>query len=195
MRSCLCKAGRLGLLTTPYQQQKTSSGLATEAEPPSTGITPGLSPTSETTFNPIPCYGGTFSGCTAFASAPAAIQTACTTAATAPYGGSGTQLGQLALASLANFGCYAQGDGVLTPPAYGTTGNASKGFFIGPVYYNVDFSVAKLWKVKERYTAQFRVEFFNFFNRVDLTPTPTSVTPSSWIQRPIRLFLHYAGHW
>jgi hypothetical protein len=133
----------------------------------------------QTTFNPIPCYGGTFQGCTAFASAPAAIQTACTNAATAPYGGSGTQLGQLALASLANFGCYAQGDGVLTPPAYGTTGTASKGFFGGPVYYNLDFSVAKLWKVKERYTAQFRVEFFNFFNRVDLALTPTSVSPSS----------------
>jgi hypothetical protein len=51
--------------------------------------------------------------------------------------------------------------------------------FIGPTYYNVDFSVAKLWKVKERYTAQFRVEFFNFFNRVDLALTPTSVSPSS----------------
>jgi len=133
----------------------------------------------QTTFSPIPCYGGTFQGCAAFASAPAAIQTACTNAATAPYGGSGTQLGQLALASLANFGCYAQGNGVLTPPAYGTTGSASKGFFEGPVYYNVDFSVAKLWKVKERYTAQFRVEFFNFFNRVDLALTPTSVSPSS----------------
>jgi hypothetical protein len=131
------------------------------------------------TFNPIPCYGGTFQGCTAFASAPAAIQTACTNAATAPYGGSGTQLGQLALASLANFGCFTQSNGVLTPPAYGTLGNAAKGTFIGPTYYNVDFSVAKLWKVKERYTAQFRVEFFNFFNRVDLALTPTSVSPSS----------------
>jgi hypothetical protein len=109
----------------------------------------------QTTFNPIPCYGGTFQGCTAFASAPAAIQTACTNAATAPYGGSGSQLGQLALASLANFGCFTQGNGVLTPPAYGTLGNATKGTFIGPTYYNVDFSVAKLWKVKERYTAQF----------------------------------------
>ena len=133
----------------------------------------------KTTFNPIPCYGGTFQGCTAFASAPAAVQTACTNAAVAPYGGAGTQLGQLALASLANFGCYAQGDGVLTPPAFGTTGNTSKGFFKGPAYYNVDFSVAKLWKIKERYTAQFRVEFFNFFNRTDLTPSLTSATPSS----------------
>jgi len=133
----------------------------------------------KTTFSPIPCYGGTFQGCTAFASAPAAIQTACTNAAVAPYGGAGTQLGQLALASLANFGCYAQGGGVLTPPAFGTTGNTSKGFFYGPAYYNVDFSVGKLWRVKERYTAQFRVEFFNFFNQTNLSPSLTSATPSS----------------
>ncbi len=46
-------------------------------------------------------------------------------------------------------------------------GNASRGLFTGPRYYNVDFSVAKLWKFKERYSAQFRVEFFNLFNRAD----------------------------
>jgi len=133
----------------------------------------------KTTFNPIPCYGGTFQGCTSFASAPAAVQTACTNAATAPYGGSSTTLGQLALASMANFGCFTQNDGVLTPAAYGTDGNTAKGFFKGPAYKNVDFSVAKLWKVKERYSAQFRVEFFNFFNRVDLSPSLTSTSPSS----------------
>jgi hypothetical protein len=143
-------------------------------------------------FNPIPCYGGgsgpttTFAGCTPllFTTPNAnqgleAIRQSCVTAAAAPYGGAGTPLGQLAIASLANFGCFAQGNGVLTPPAYGTLGNATKGTFIGPTYYNVDFSVAKLWKVKERYTAQFRVEFFNFFNRVDLATAPTSFAPSS----------------
>ena len=31
----------------------------------------------------------------------------------------------------------------------------------------MDFSVAKLWTLKERYSAQFRVEFFNLFNRAD----------------------------
>ncbi len=128
---------------------------------------------------PIPCYGGSFSGCTAFASAPAAVQQACTTAATAPYGGASTQQGQLALASMANFGCYAQANGVLTPAAYGTLGNLGKGSFIGPVYYNIDMSLSKLWKIKERYTAQFRFETFNTFNRVDLTPTPTSTSPSA----------------
>ncbi len=31
----------------------------------------------------------------------------------------------------------------------------------------MDFSVAKIWTLKERYSAQFRVEFFNLFNRTD----------------------------
>ncbi len=64
--------------------------------------------------------------------------------------------------------CYAQGGGFLTPPAYGTSGNAGNGIFTGPgIYRNVDFSVAKIWTLKERYSAQFRVEFFNLFNRAD----------------------------
>jgi hypothetical protein len=123
----------------------------------------------------IPCF-GKLAGCTAFASAPAAVQAECNTAAQAPYTGN-AQLQQLALASLANEACYVQGGGILTPPAYGTLGNASRGLFTGPNYYNVDFSVAKLWKFKERYSAQFRVEFFNLFNRADFTnPSGTTST-------------------
>jgi len=60
-----------------------------------------------------------------------------------------------------------QNGGVLTPPAYGTLGDAGRGIFRGAPYYNVDFSVAKLWKFKERYSAQLRFEFFNLFNRAD----------------------------
>jgi hypothetical protein len=121
---------------------------------------------SNTGPNPIPCY-GSLGGCTPFASAPAAIQTACQNAATAPYGGATTTDGQLALAALANAACYMQDGGILTPPAYGTVGNASRGIFTGPNYTNVDFSVAKIWKFKERYSAQFRTEFFNLFNHAD----------------------------
>ena len=111
--------------------------------------------------NPIPCF-GVLKGCTA------GIPQACVTAAQAPYAGN-TQLQALALAALTNNGCYMQGGGILTPPAYGTIGNASRNLFRGPAYYNVDFSVSKLWTFKERYNAQFRVEFFNLFNRSDLT--------------------------
>ena len=60
-----------------------------------------------------------------------------------------------------------QNGGILTPPAFGTVGNAGRGIFTGPNFRNVDFSVAKIWKLKERYTAQFRFETFNLFNRTD----------------------------
>ena len=43
------------------------------------------------------------------------------------------------------------GRGVLTPPAYGTLGDAGRGIFRGQNYYNVDFSVSKIWKLRERY--------------------------------------------
>jgi hypothetical protein len=119
--------------------------------------------------NPIPCFNGVSGkekGCSTLAAAPAAIQSGCMNAAVAPYGSS-SQLQALAVAALANGTCYTQGGGYLTPPAYGTLGDAPAGLFTGPVYRNVDFSVAKLWKLKERYSAQFRAEFFNLFNRAD----------------------------
>lgn len=138
-------------------------------------------PTSAFTVNsanPIPCFGAV-KGCTPF---PTVLQTvngvantpvpqppaACVTAAQAPYAGNATLQG-LALAALvsANGACYMQNGGILTPPAFGTVGNASRGIFTGPNFRNVDFSFAKIWKLKERYSAQFRMEFFNLFNRTD----------------------------
>jgi len=116
---------------------------------------------------PIPCF-GTMAGCTAFASAPAATQAACQSAAQAPYAGN-AQLQSLALAALTTFGCYVQGGGILTPPAFGMIGNEGRDAFRSPAYYNVDLSVGKLWKFSERYSAQFRLEFFNLFNRADFT--------------------------
>jgi len=90
----------------------------------------------------------------------------CLVDALAPYGAN-AQLQGLARAALFNAGCLMSGSGVLTPPAYGTVGDAGHGFFLGPNYRNVDLSIAKLWRWKERFSAQFRAEFFNSFNRVD----------------------------
>jgi hypothetical protein len=109
----------------------------------------------------IPCF-GSMPGC------GAAIPQECVTAAQAPYAGN-TQLQGLALAALNSLGCYEQGGGILTPPAFGTVGNASRNIFRSPAYYNVDLSIAKEWKFKERLTVQFRAEFFNLFNRADFT--------------------------
>ncbi len=121
--------------------------------------------------NPIPCWTeGTVKGCTSgtLNAQAAAAWATCQTAAQAPYAGNATLQG-LALAALAsaNGACYMQNGGILTPPAFGTVGNAGRGIFTGPNFRNVDFSVSKIWKLKERYTAQFRFETFNLFNRTD----------------------------
>jgi hypothetical protein len=131
---------------------------------------------SNTGPNPIPCY-GTYGGCTPYTSASyaGAIQTACQNAAQSPYTGN-AQLQSLALAALANGACYIQNGGVLTPPAFGTVGNAGRGFFRGQPYRNVDISVSKIWKFKERYSAQFRLEFFNLFNHTDFAAPGTDPT-------------------
>lgn len=74
-------------------------------------------------------------------------------------------LGPLAVASLANNGCYAQGNSVLIPAAYGSYGTLQlRGPWRDNGYSNVDFSFTKTFKFKERFTAQFRGEFFNIFN-------------------------------
>jgi hypothetical protein len=68
------------------------------------------------------------------------------------------------MTSLLQFGCYAKGNSVMTPPALGTFGTMARNGFRDSGFKNVDFSVVKNWKFKERVTAQFRAEFFNVFN-------------------------------
>jgi Carboxypeptidase regulatory-like domain len=120
---------------------------------------------------PIPCF-GKLSGCTPYVGGTPPSE--CVSAAQAPYAGN-AQLQALALAALTNSACYEQSGGILTPPAYGTIGNASRGSFPGPSYYNVDFSIAKDWKVTERFGVQFRFETFNLLNRADFgVPTVTN---------------------
>ncbi len=137
---------------------------------------------------PFPCY-GPLPGCTSFAKTPASILTECENAAIAPYAPGATLPGTTAslqtlsgLAAFTKYGCYVtkrvalflRAAGVLAAPAYGTLGNALRNsLFRGPGYFNVDMSVAKIWTFKERYSAQFRAEFFNLFNRADYIAAPT----------------------
>jgi hypothetical protein len=52
-------------------------------------------------------------------------------------------------------------------PAPGQLGTLGKGAVRGKPITNVDFSVAKNWRIKERYGIQFRTEFFNLFNHTN----------------------------
>jgi hypothetical protein len=65
-------------------------------------------------------------------------------------------------------GCYVSGNSVLTPPEAGTFGTMGRNIFRDTGFKNVDFSVFKDFKVRERFGAQFRVEFFNVFNHPNL---------------------------
>ena len=138
----------------------------------------------------IPCFGA-LSGCTPFATAAGTgltlvpgttstyAPTQCLNAAEAPYA-AGSQLRQLADAALVNNACYVQNGGILTPPAFGTIGNNARNAFRGLPYYNVDFSVIKDWKFRERYGVQFRAEFFNLFNWTEYAiPARGALDPSS----------------
>jgi hypothetical protein len=78
-----------------------------------------------------------------------------------------SSMGPLAVASLTNLGCYALGSSVLVPPPYGGYGVSAYNLWRDEGFRNVDMSVSKSFKIKERLTAQFRVEFFNLLNRAN----------------------------
>jgi len=52
-------------------------------------------------------------------------------------------------------------------PAPGQLGTLGKGSVRGKAITNIDFSMAKNWRYKERYGFQFRAEFFNVFNHAN----------------------------
>jgi hypothetical protein len=129
---------------------------------------------------PIPCYGAA-ANCTPLANAPASILQSCSAAAVAPYAGNTLQQ-QLAIQALnsANGACYIQNGGILTPPAYGTLGDATRGLFTGPTFQDVDVALEKMWHVKERYSMQLRIEVYNVFNHVNFNQfSDGSSDPSS----------------
>jgi carboxypeptidase family protein/TonB-dependent receptor-like protein len=54
-------------------------------------------------------------------------------------------------------------------PAPGTFGSSGRNTIIGPRLHIVDLSVGKLTKINDRFSAQFRAEAFNLFNRANLS--------------------------
>jgi hypothetical protein len=66
--------------------------------------------------------------------------------------------------TLATGGCYVKGKSVMTPPTAGTYGTIGRNLFRDRGFKNVDFSVFKDFRYRERLGAEFRIEFFNLFN-------------------------------
>jgi Carboxypeptidase regulatory-like domain/TonB dependent receptor len=91
-------------------------------------------------------------------------------------------IGPLAQASLSNLGCYAVGNSVLIPSAWGSYGNTKPNIWRDAGFKNVDFSVTKLFTIKERFKAEARVEIFNILNHVNFSNP--SGGPGGAIQDP-----------
>jgi hypothetical protein len=68
------------------------------------------------------------------------------------------------LLSLANFGCYMEGNAAIVPPAQGTFGNMAPGALIGPAFHEWDLSLSKTWKFRERFSLQGTASAFNVLN-------------------------------
>jgi hypothetical protein len=93
----------------------------------------------------------------------------------------------LAQASLAVLGCYALGNSILIPPAYGSFGTMSRNPWRDGGFRNWDASVSKTFKIKERLSAQIRGEVFNVLNHPNFVNpyggpggagTPNDINPS-----------------
>jgi hypothetical protein len=68
------------------------------------------------------------------------------------------------ISTLNTGGCFVKGNSVMVPPKAGTFGTMGRNIFYDPGFKNMDFSIFKNFLFKERFNAQFRVEFFNVFN-------------------------------
>ena len=75
------------------------------------------------------------------------------------------------------------GSTVIVPPAQGTFGNMVRDALRDKAFHNIDMSVSKTWTFRERYSAQFKAEFFNILNRTGYAPPSVSLaSPSTFGQ-------------
>ena len=66
--------------------------------------------------------------------------------------------------TLATGGCFVSGNSVMVPPLLNTFGTMGRNIFRDTGFQNLDASLAKDWKFRERLNAEFRLEFFNVLN-------------------------------
>jgi hypothetical protein len=100
---------------------------------------------------------------------PLTLSAAQTTAAANACFKAANAMNAATVTSLNTLGCYFKGRSVLIPPALGTFGTSSRNSFPASGITNVDLSVTKSWKFREKLTAQFRAEFFNILNHPNFT--------------------------
>ncbi|MGH9688735.1 MAG: TonB-dependent receptor domain-containing protein [Candidatus Acidiferrales bacterium] len=97
--------------------------------------------------------------------------------AVAPAGSQGA--GQ----TLDTVGCYVKGKSVMAPPPFGTIGTMGRNMFRDSGFRNWDLSVFKNWRFGERFTGQFRAEFFNVLNHPEFA-NPFGVNAGTGLTDP-----------
>lgn len=70
--------------------------------------------------------------------------------------------------------------GQFTQPAFGTEGNEKANVFRSPNFYETDLNFYKNTHITERVNLQLRFEFFNIFNRVNLTSFDINIPDSAF---------------
>jgi len=79
-------------------------------------------------------------------------------------------------ATLLAFGCWIQGGSVGTPPALNTFGDSAPGMARGPSFWELDSNITKTQKITERFSTEFRAEFYNIFNHPNFSPDAIGAT-------------------
>jgi hypothetical protein len=127
----------------------------------------------------IPCFYNPGTAKAAWVSAcTAGLPAACTTAAAAEQQGPG---GTTGTAELNTLGCYMKGSAVMVPPALGTYGTMSRYAIYSLGSWEVDASIIKTWKIKEKLTTQFRAEIYNLTNSTYFSGASSSLgSPSTF---------------
>jgi hypothetical protein len=77
---------------------------------------------------------------------------------------------------------FADANTVFTQPATGTFGNCAPqlGYLRGPGYIDFDISLQKSFHIGERFKLQFRSDFLNAFNHVNLNGPDTSINSKTY---------------
>lgn len=87
-------------------------------------------------------------------------------------------LGSLVLESGRNFWFDAADRALFSQPAPGSIGNTGRNYFVAPVYFQPDLSIAKSFRITERVSFDLRADMKNFINHPSFD-NPTAVLTSS----------------
>jgi hypothetical protein len=74
---------------------------------------------------------------------------------------------------------------LLTPPCLGCTGNLGRNNFVGPGQWEADMTLAKNFKITERFNLKFEAQAFNVFNRANFLLAVNGGGAHNSIQDPL----------